>query len=97
MRPDDALRSQRYRRLVERLRAAREDIALTQAEVALALHRPQQWVSQCERGRRRVDFVELEDFARIYSKPVEYFLTTDLPVVRAPGESSRSSVRPDAG
>ncbi len=97
MRPDAALRSQRYRRLVERLRSAREDVGLTQAQVAVALHRPQQWVSQCERGRRRVDVVELEDFARVYAKPVEYFLTLDVPTLRAPGEDPRTARSPDAG
>ena len=73
---DASLRSQRYRKLVELLHRARNDARLTQAEVAARMQRPQQWVSQCERGRRRIDFVELEDFARIYAKPVHWFLTT---------------------
>jgi transcriptional regulator with XRE-family HTH domain len=73
---DASLRSLRYRRLVELLHRARNDAQLTQAEVAARMQRPQQWVSQCERGRRRIDFVELEDFARVYARPVHWFLTT---------------------
>jgi transcriptional regulator with XRE-family HTH domain len=73
---DASLRSLRYRKLVELLHRARNDAQLTQAEVAARMQRPQQWVSQCERGRRRIDFVELEDFARVYARPVHWFLTT---------------------
>lgn len=47
---------------------------LTQAQVAAALHRPQSFVSKCEAGERRVDAIELADFARLYRQPVEYFL-----------------------
>jgi len=73
---DASLRSLRYRRLVDLLHQARNEAQLTQAQVAAKMHRPQQWVSQCERGRRRVDFVELEDFARVYARPVHWFMTT---------------------
>ena len=75
MGPGAALRSQRCRKLVELLRRARTDAEMTQSQVAAAMQRPQQWVSQCERGRRRVDYIELEDFARIYAKPMVYFDT----------------------
>lgn len=58
-----------------RLRAARVEAELTQADVAKKLGRPQTWVSKCELGERRVDFVELEDFAKVYGKPLSYFQT----------------------
>ena len=47
---------------------------LTQAEVARRLHRTQAFVSKCESGERRVDVVELEAFARLYGKPLGFFV-----------------------
>jgi len=70
-----ALQSRRYRRFLARLRAARDECGLTQAQVARRLGRSQTWVSKCELGERRVDFVELEDFARAYDRPLEFFGT----------------------
>jgi transcriptional regulator with XRE-family HTH domain len=68
-----ALHTSRYRNFLGRLRQARMDAALTQEEVARLLGRPQTWVSKCELGERRVDFVELVEFARLYRKPLLYF------------------------
>jgi transcriptional regulator with XRE-family HTH domain len=58
---------------LNRLRQAREEARLTQAEVARLLSRPQSFVSKSESGERRVDFVELQHFAKIYKKPVAFF------------------------
>ena len=66
--------STRYQNFLERLRAARHKAGLTQSEVATRLGRPQSFVSKCESGERRVDVVELDDFAKIYGKPISYFL-----------------------
>lgn len=46
---------------------------MTQVQVAQRLRQPQNFVSKCERGERRVDAVELADFARIYKKPITFF------------------------
>jgi len=67
--------SARYKRFLKRLRAARLQAGLTQIEVAATLRRPQSFVSKCESGERRVDVIELEDLARLYQKPISYFLT----------------------
>jgi transcriptional regulator with XRE-family HTH domain len=69
-----SLHSTRYRRFLKRLAQARRDAHLTQVEVARALRRPQSFVSKCESGERRVDVIELEDFARLYRKPIAFFL-----------------------
>ena len=58
---------------LRRLKQARESAGLTQEEVARRLSRPQSFVSKCESGERRVDFVELRYFARLYKKPISYF------------------------
>ena len=70
-----ALQTRRYRAFRERLRQARDDAGLTQEEVAARVGRPQTWVSKCELGERRVDFVELEDLAAACGKPLSFFTT----------------------
>lgn len=70
-----ALQTKRYRAFIDRLKRARVDAGLTQVEIAVRLGRPQTWVSKCELGERRVDFVELEDWAAACEKPLEWFGT----------------------
>ena len=70
-----SLHSARYRVFLARLRQAREEAGLTQAALAEAVMRPQTWVSKCELGERRVDFVELEDLAAALGKPLDWFNT----------------------
>jgi len=69
-----ATREPEYRRFLARLRAAREGAGLTQAQVAARLKVPQSFVSKCESGERRVDVVELAEFARVYRKPIQFFV-----------------------
>jgi transcriptional regulator with XRE-family HTH domain len=57
-----------------RLRQARKDAGLTQVAVATALGRTQAFVSKCELGERRIDPIDLQDFASLYKKRFEYFL-----------------------
>lgn len=47
-----------YRRLVERLRDRRDELGLSQSEVARALSWPQQRLSAVEAGARRLDVIE---------------------------------------
>jgi transcriptional regulator with XRE-family HTH domain len=56
-----------------KLRQARLEAGLSQVEVAQKLDKPQSYVSKCESGERRVDVVELIDFAALYNKPIEFF------------------------
>ncbi len=70
-----ALHTRRYKAFLARLRQAREKAGLTQVQVAKRMGRSQTWVSKCELGERRVDFVELEDLATAYGKPLEFFCT----------------------
>ncbi len=70
-----ALHTKRYKAFLVRLRQAREKAGLTQVQVAKRLGRSQTWLSKCELGERRVDFVELEDIAAAYKVPLEFFGT----------------------
>jgi transcriptional regulator with XRE-family HTH domain len=69
-----ATRSARYRRFLKRLRDARLAARLTQVEAAAALRKPQSFVSKAETGERRIDVIELQDFAKLYRKPITFFL-----------------------
>lgn len=67
-------RSPRYRQFLTQLQAARADASFTQEDVGRRIGKPQSYVSKCESGERRVDVVELEAFAQLYGKPIEFFL-----------------------
>lgn len=69
-----ATRRPDYRRFLARLKLARAAAGLTQVQVAKRLGRPQSFVSKSESGERRLDPVELAALARIYRRPLEYFL-----------------------
>lgn len=66
--------SSRYQEFLKRLRTARGNAGLSQVEVARQLGKPQSYVSKCESGERRVDVVELLEFARVYGVPIESFV-----------------------
>jgi transcriptional regulator with XRE-family HTH domain len=69
-----AVHTAEYQYLLKRLRAARRQAGLTQVQVAKALARPQSFVTKCELGERRIDPVDLQRFAKLYRKPLAYFL-----------------------
>ena len=66
--------SEPYQRFLRRLRRARQESMLTQSQVAERLRRPQSYVSKCESGERRVDVIELAEFATLYGRKLEYFV-----------------------
>jgi transcriptional regulator with XRE-family HTH domain len=62
-----------YKRFLARLVQARRDAGLTQVEVAKRLGKAHSFLSKCELGERRVDFVELQQLANIYGKDISFF------------------------
>jgi len=71
---DKSIYSAKYKVVLQNLLKAREESNLTQTDVALKIKKPQSFVSKVERGERRLDIVELELFAKLYKKDVEWFL-----------------------
>lgn len=59
------IHSERHRRLAEMLVKQRKASGMTQAEVAKAMGRHQPFIANIENGERRVDLIELIDFAEI--------------------------------
>jgi transcriptional regulator with XRE-family HTH domain len=68
-----------YRHLLARLRQARREACLTQAEVGRRLGVRQAFVSKMESGERRLDPVELARLAVVYGKPLGWFLAPAAP------------------
>ncbi len=62
-----------YQRFLARLREARRQAGLTQEEAARRLGKPQSFLSKCESGERRVDFVELLALAELYGVDISFF------------------------
>ena len=54
------LHSPEYAYFLEELRAAREQVEMSQIELAARIDEHQTFVSKCERGIRRLDIVELK-------------------------------------
>lgn len=63
-----------YDAFLVRLKRAREDAGLTQAQAAARLNKSQSYVSKCERGELKVDVIELLAFASVYGKSLVYFV-----------------------
>lgn len=71
---DKTIYTQEHRAIVQRLIKARKEIGLKQEDVAKLLERTQSFVSKVEAGQKRIDVVELKQFARIYKKPLGFFI-----------------------
>jgi len=66
--------SKDHKYIIERLKIARLEAGLDQTEVAKLLGKTQPYVSKMEAGQRKIDVVTLKVFARIYKKPLDYFV-----------------------
>lgn len=60
--------------LIKRLKQARLDAGLDQTHAAKLLGKTQSYVSKVEAGQRRIDVVELKQFAEIYKKKLSFFI-----------------------
>ena len=63
-----------YDAFLGRLVAAREEANLTQREVSAKMGMSHSFLSKCETGDRRVDVIEFLQLAKLYSKPLAFFL-----------------------
>lgn len=59
---------------VKRLKQARTEAGLTQAEVSKKLGCTQSWISKVENGELRVEAIWLNRLAKLYGKKIDYFL-----------------------
>lgn len=75
--PKDRTYQKAYNVFRERLINARKDAGLTQGEVNKRMGKSHSFISKCELGERRVDFVELQMLAKIYGKSLSFFMTVE--------------------
>lgn len=71
---DKAIYTKDHRYLVEQLRKARLEANLNQEDVAKLLGKTQSHISKIEAGQRRIDIVQLKEFAKVYKKPINFFV-----------------------
>ena len=69
-----AIYSKDHNKIAERLKNARLEAGLGQVEVAEKLGRTQSYLSKIESGQRRFDVLQLKEFAKLYKKPLDYFI-----------------------
>jgi len=63
-----------YRKFIAKLREARQQAGLTQIQAAKRLGRTQNYMTKCETRQRRIDVLELAAFAKLYRKPLNFFI-----------------------
>ncbi len=71
---DKTIFTKSHRDLVSRLVKARKLAKLRQIDAAKKLGRTQSYISKIEAGQRRIDTVQLKEFAAIYKKKLRYFI-----------------------
>ncbi|MBU2540688.1 MAG: helix-turn-helix transcriptional regulator [Candidatus Omnitrophica bacterium] len=71
---DKTIYSEGHKALVNKLIKARKERGLRQEDVAKLLGRTQSYVSKIEAGQRRVDIIQLKEFAKIYKKSIDFFV-----------------------
>jgi transcriptional regulator with XRE-family HTH domain len=69
-----AIYSKDHKYIVEQLKKARQEAGLDQENVAKTLKKTQSYLSKIEAGQRRIDVITLKELAKIYKKPLDYFI-----------------------
>lgn len=66
--------SKEQKRLVGKLKKAREEAGFDQNKIAKKLGTTQSYISKLESGQRKIDAIQLKELSRIYKKDISYFL-----------------------
>ena len=64
--------SKEHKHIVQQLKKARKSAGLSQEEVAEILGKTQSYISKIESGQRKVDVIQLKEFAKIYKKNLDF-------------------------
>jgi transcriptional regulator with XRE-family HTH domain len=74
---DKVIFTKDHKSIIKQLREARILSGLNQKQVAKKLGKTQSYLSKIESGQRRVDIIQLKEFARLYKKNIQFFLKND--------------------
>jgi len=66
--------SKDHKFLTEQLKKARIEAGFDQEKAAELLGKTQSYISKIESGQRRVDVVQLKEFAKAYKKSLDFFI-----------------------
>lgn len=69
-----AIYQEDHKKIVKQLKIARLEAGLDQVDVAKKLGKTQSYISKIESGQRRFDVLQLKEFAKIYKKPLDFFV-----------------------
>jgi transcriptional regulator with XRE-family HTH domain len=64
-----------YKKIAAKLRAARKTRGLNQGRLSAKIDKSQSYISKVEAGKINIGAVELNLLAKIFKKPIEYFLS----------------------
>lgn len=73
--PIKSIHKSEYLVLLRRMRALRIMAGLTQVELSRALERPQSYISDIERGSRRMDLLQLREFCNACGQTLTKFVS----------------------
>ena len=73
--PTKSIHKHEYLVLLRRLRELRTTAGLTQTELSTALERPQSYISDIERGSRRMDLLQLREFCNACGQSLTKFVS----------------------
>lgn len=72
--PAKSIHKDEYSVLLRRLRALRTTAGMTQVDLSAALQRPQSYVSDVERGSRRMDLLQLRELCNACGQSLTEFV-----------------------
>ena len=70
----ETIYSKEHKYIVKQLKKARGKSGLSQKQVAKILRKTQSYISKIEAGQRKIDVVQLKEFAKIYKKNFSFFI-----------------------
>lgn len=71
---EKSFHTEAYKVFLNLLREVRVERGITQVDLAERLNETQSFISKCERGERRLDYLELREWCRALGMPVVEFL-----------------------
>jgi transcriptional regulator with XRE-family HTH domain len=71
---DKTIYTKDHKFIIEQLKKARIEAGFDQEKAAELLGKTQSYISKIEAGQRRIDIVQLKEFAKAYKKSLDFFI-----------------------